>query len=244
MKLFLTMVVLSWAMAAYAFSTYEVAFFKAAESGDVDQIKSLISSRKVDINVQNRKGKTALMLAAGRGHIRVVIELIEAGAKIETGVKVYYNSNKVKTTALMEAARKGHQEVVSALLEAGANVDARNRKEKTALELAARGGHTGTAKLLIEKGRSRYGYLMEIYINRALIEASKRGHTQTVKMLIAKGADLDTEDWRGTPLMWAARGGHTQTFILLVHAGADVNIRSHGIEMTALMYAAVGGVQR
>jgi ankyrin repeat protein len=41
-----------------------------------------VLNKKVELDEQNEQGRTALMLAAERGNIRVVVELLSRGAKI------------------------------------------------------------------------------------------------------------------------------------------------------------------
>ena len=136
MKLFLTMVVLSWSMAAYTLSTDEASFLEAARRGDVEQLKSLISS--VNVDVQNEKGETALMLAAQEGHIgtEVAADWRQSG------------------TYMREAAVIRHTGVMVMLIEARAGVNFQDDKGRTALMLAAEGGHAEAVKLLITKGAS------------------------------------------------------------------------------------------
>lgn len=61
---------------------------------------------------------TALMLAAKNGHLAVVKQLLENGAKIYLREDDFTGMGK---TALMFAAENGHQEVEKVLLENGAN---------------------------------------------------------------------------------------------------------------------------
>ena len=77
-------------------------------------------------------GRTALMVASWRGHLKTVIELLAAGAKTNVLDQVCtcaYTHNKhcvfvfVQNglTALMLATQNGHVEVVQALLDAEAD---------------------------------------------------------------------------------------------------------------------------
>jgi ankyrin repeat protein len=79
------------------------------------------------------KGRTPLMLAAFRGDISTVRELLLAGADVDA-------RDKDGDTALMFAAYRGHAEIVSLLLDYGANIYARARNGWTAKK-AAESGH-------------------------------------------------------------------------------------------------------
>lgn len=65
------------------------------------------------MDLQNKKGETALMRAAANGHTEMALALIEAG----TGLDLQEKSGK---TALTLAACYGHTEIAAALIGAGA----------------------------------------------------------------------------------------------------------------------------
>jgi uncharacterized protein len=89
------------------------AFWRAAETGDVDELVSVLPRVK-DINARNGHGVTALMRAAQHGRLRVVRVLLERGAD----ANIIRND---KFTALALAAFFGHTEIVRALMEHGAD---------------------------------------------------------------------------------------------------------------------------
>ena len=59
-----------------------VSIIEAVRAGDMSKLRSLVESSWVHVNVKNRDGNTALMLAAREGHERAVEILIEAEADI------------------------------------------------------------------------------------------------------------------------------------------------------------------
>ncbi|KAJ9438289.1 hypothetical protein DIPPA_19808, partial [Diplonema papillatum] len=65
-------------------------------------------------------GWTALHIASGDGHSKVVKELIAAGAKVDV-------LDKCGSTALHIASFNGHSEVVKEMIAAGANVDVQDK---------------------------------------------------------------------------------------------------------------------
>merc|ERR1711988_1252382 len=67
------------------------------------------------MSLQMLDGWTALILAAGKGHLEVVDALLRAGAGVQL-------QNKKGMTALMLATQKGHSNIVEPLLKAGAVV--------------------------------------------------------------------------------------------------------------------------
>ena len=99
------------------------------------------------INTQNNKDRvTALMLAAEKGHHRVVEALAYRGAEINT-------QDKDGWTALIMAAQNGHYRVVKALLElCGPKINTQNNNGYTALMIAAAAGHDTVVRSLLDRG--------------------------------------------------------------------------------------------
>ena len=88
-------------------------------------LKLLIES-KVDINVRNQAGQTALMYTVGFGSLDLVKLLLEAGADVNA-------RDNEGQTALMSFATFKNSKVVDLLIKAGAEVNARNQRGQTAL---------------------------------------------------------------------------------------------------------------
>ena len=91
--------------------------------------RTLLLRGGAEVNLQNGDGNTALMLAAGNGHERVVDLVIRRGAEINV-------QNNDGGTALMFAAPPYQH-----LLQAGADTAARSASGKTALQWAKEKGH-------------------------------------------------------------------------------------------------------
>ena len=104
----------------------------------------------VDVNTQS-SGFTALQIAAERGHTRIVMDLIKAGADVNL-------AGERGVTPLHQAAYKGHDGVVVALITAGADIHKLTTHGKTALGYAERHNHEKIVKLLKHFGaRSQKG---------------------------------------------------------------------------------------
>ena len=83
------------------------AFVRAAASGDLATVRSLLSSG-ADVNGPNEEGQTALILAAVMGHAEVVAHLISAGADP-------HMRDRLNLTALEWSTRRGFFEVTQLL---------------------------------------------------------------------------------------------------------------------------------
>jgi uncharacterized protein len=119
----------------------EPALVIAARGGFAATTDVLLAGH-ADVELRNRYGDTALMIAALNGHLDVVKKLRARGAGV----------NRPGWTALIYAATGGHDDVVRYLLAEGADLDAPSANGTTALMMAVREGRPSTVELLVARG--------------------------------------------------------------------------------------------
>lgn len=109
------------------------------------EIFQMVIDSGVDMNVQDKKGKTVLMVASDTGLTGVVAYLLEKGAipdlQSDTG-----------HTALHYASMFGFPDIVAMLLKAGANPNIKNQFGGSPLQVAAQNGYAEIVDLLLEYG--------------------------------------------------------------------------------------------
>jgi serine/threonine-protein phosphatase 6 regulatory ankyrin repeat subunit B len=186
-------------------------FFNAAEKGNWDKIKKLLTDG-ININTRNEEGATVLIIAAFLGHKTLCFRLILAGIDVKTKDGRGFN-------ALMTACEceKEQLDLVAFLIMKGLDINAGSSGGATALMNAAKIGHYQTVKLLISKGAD---------LNRqnqrqvtALIWAADQGHKDIVKLLISTGADVHaTTDNGYTALSIAEENNHWSVADILRNA--------------------------
>jgi hypothetical protein len=117
----------------------------AADNGDEESVKVLIKL-SVGLNLRdNFFGKTAMALAASKGHFKIVKCLCEADAFLDE--KDYH-----RRTPLMESCCNGHDKCVRLLARRQASLDAKDAGGMTPAMLAADSNHVDCLQLLAEHG--------------------------------------------------------------------------------------------
>ncbi|CAI9732185.1 kinase D-interacting substrate of 220 kDa-like [Octopus vulgaris] len=205
---------------------------EAIHKGDLNSVKHLLDIGNINLQERDVDGHTFLMLAAEKGDLRIVHELLDA----DMDVNDVDNDN---WTVLMYAAKEGHQEIVIELLEKHAVVDHRDLCGWTALMWACYLGHHNIVKELLQKNASCN--IKAEYNMTCLAWSSGRGYSEIVSDLLHHGAKVNATDKYGTtPLVWGARKGYLNIVEKLLDHGADVDISGMN-SWTALLVATRGG---
>jgi len=215
---------------------------QAVAAGDIEQVKSLISSG-ADVDARNWLGQTPLHLAAHKHQEDVVILLLASGADtsskdkqdqtaLDIAMKAYYQEiarllvAKGGEFSIHVAAFLGDIDKVKEFIKAGVSPYAKDKIGFTLLHWAAAGGNRDVAELLIAKGADvNIGEQQWKPVKwTPLHVAASTGHTNVAECLIANGANVDAGDW--TPLQEAAY--YSKKMVeLLIAKGADIDIGSY-----------------
>lgn len=205
---------------------------EAAKRRDLAAVTALIN-QKVDVNVAQLDGATALHWAAHWNDPEMVVQLLRAGAQVNA-------ANDFGITPLMLAAVNGDAVTMDLLLNAGANPNASSPLGETVLMTAARTGDAASVRALLRRG-VRLNVKETSTGQTALMWAISEGHLEVARALVEYGADVSERSTRGfTPLMFAAREGNLEIGRFLVDHGTDVNETSAG-NASPLLIATVRG---
>ncbi len=222
----------------------------AARSGAVNALEWLLDSCNVDVNIQDKLGRTALHQAASRGNIDAINTLLSRGAKInarsDSGwtalffvggvhcdvVKVLVDAgadiniqDKNGLTALHKAVSNKDIDLVKELLSNGADVNTQDKNGETALHDAVRGWNLDIVKELLSHDAD---VNLQNKDGETALHCASRGSFDVVKELLSNGADVDFQDKKGkTALHNAARYWNLKTAIELLKNGADANIQDN-----------------
>ena len=121
-------------------------FVKAAQNGDLNEVKRLLSINPSIINEKDKEKDTAIMKACRDCRaVNVVAFLLENGANIN-------DRDTIDQTPLIIAAFNGCTDIVRMLLDAGANIEHKNDQGENALISAAQEGNINVVKVLLDSG--------------------------------------------------------------------------------------------
>ncbi|XP_019863302.1 PREDICTED: ankyrin repeat domain-containing protein 50-like [Amphimedon queenslandica] len=145
----------------------------SSEDNTIDIIQTLLSWH-VNVNAQNKKKVTPLMIASDKGYTEVLLLLLEEADPNITDSK--------GDTALMRASANGKSEAVALLLMTyNANPSVTNYYGSTALCHAANNGHIEVITVLL----SNYNPNQE-EMEKAVTAACYGGHKNLIKLLVDK----------------------------------------------------------
>lgn len=198
---------------------YEISAFEAALRSGTAATVDLLLDGAIKANWGTRRDDI-LASASGRGFLKIVSILIDAGADVNA-------RDWQGSPALVAASAHGHVMVVRLLIDAGADMNAVSGAKffddlfhYTALQVASKNGHYKVVQFLVGAG-AELDLCNEstLRIDTALLLASEEGHEKVVKILVEAGADLNVKDYyHGTAEQVAAFRGHWKIHRMLVNA--------------------------
>jgi uncharacterized protein len=221
-------------LAADTVATKDTRLVQAAKAGNSAAAIALIQKR-VDPNIAEPDGTTALHWAVRSNDLTLVDRLIKAGAKATA-------ENRYGVTPIFLACQNASGAVIERLIAAGVSANATGPEGETALHTCAHTGNVDAAKVLLAHGAS---------INAGdswrgqtpLMWAAAQKHPQMIKVLVEAGADVNARStiiaWERqrtseprdkwlppgglTAMLFAAREGCVDCVKVLASSGADVN---------------------
>jgi hypothetical protein len=174
---------------AYGFSMWyrshlSQGLYSAIKADDMPLFEALLQQAEGQETHDQKGLLSTLHHAAGKGSIRAVQLLLDAGVDADS-------ADEFGRTALMEAASAGETAMGNLLLSAGAHVNRSTNSGVTALLCASLRGHHDTVKMLHAAGAD-----LEIAGPRgetALMRAAQVGDVETVRLLLTLGANPNSQ---------------------------------------------------
>ncbi|XP_007027135.2 PREDICTED: ankyrin repeat-containing protein At3g12360 [Theobroma cacao] len=227
----------------------------AAQRGDVGAVRQILAEidaqmmgtlsgaefdaevaeiRLAVVNEVNQLGETAMFTAAEKGHLDVVMELLQYTTKEGISLK-----NRSGFDPLHIAANQGHEAIVRVLLDHDPGLSKTvGQANATPLVSAATKGHTAVVNELLSKDPS----LLEISKSNGknpLHFAARQGHVDIVKALLDKDPQLArrTDKKAQTALHMAVKGVSCEVVRLLLQADSAIVMLPDKFGNTALHVA-------
>ncbi|KAI5075121.1 hypothetical protein GOP47_0009197 [Adiantum capillus-veneris] len=167
-----------------------------ARHGNAKVMKKILEHKGMDVNLQDKFGLSAAMVAAQEGHMEVFKVLLYAGASMEL-------KNKKGETALMLADKCGKKDECERILLDSILDNAFKERNFNALHFAARKGNCEVLAHLLKQGCAINSWNEEGYT--ALMISMKEGHLDACKLLLSQGADCYLANPRGDTALSLAR---------------------------------------
>lgn len=150
----------------------------AAVTGKQELLSLLLSrptSQRPNVHACNQRRKTALHLAAERGHLEACQVLLDHGADAMA-------RSDGAWTPLHNAAEKGHSLVAKLVLAYGADINATTSSGMTALHWASQNGHLSTVEVLVSDKRASLN-LRDTFESTPLLRAAQYQRKDIVSYL-------------------------------------------------------------
>ena len=201
-------------------------------TGDCNTVRWLIE-QGVDVNHCDKKGFTAVHIAAKQGNLDVLKLLKESGANI------HVEDNEGSYSVLLAAIGTGDCNTVRWLIEQGVDVNHCDKNGFTAVHIAAMQGNLDVVKLLKESGANIHVEDNEGSYS-VMLAAIGTGDCNTVRWLIEQGVDVNHCDKNGfTAVHIAAKQGNLDVLKLLKESGANIHVQNE-MDRNSIMSAAIG----
>ncbi|MCO5591396.1 hypothetical protein L7F22_045379 [Adiantum nelumboides] len=167
-----------------------------ARHGNAKVMKKILEQKNMDINLQDKFGLSAAMIAAQEGHMDVFKVLLLAGASMEL-------KNRKGETALVLADECGKKDECERILLDSILENIFEEKNFNAFHLAARKGNCEVLAHLLKQGCPINSWNEEGYT--ALMISMKEGHVDACKLLLSQGADCYLANPKGDTALSLAR---------------------------------------
>jgi uncharacterized protein len=192
-------------------------YLEASRRGDLRSVQAAVE-QSVDLDVVDRDGRTAILLAAIHGHHDVVEHLIDAGADID-------RQDNMSVNPFLHGCMVNDLRLVQVMVAAGTDLRRLSRFGGNGITPAAEKGHLEVVQELLETTDINVNHTNWVgwtpLIEAIILNDGGPRQQAIVKLLLDYGASPHLTDKYGVSPLELARGkGYSEIADLLVQAGA------------------------
>jgi len=163
-------------------ATTDMRLANAAMNGDLNAVRSLLS-QKVDVNLPQGDGMTALHWAAYKDDLQMAQALVDAGANVKAATR------NGAITPITFAARNGNAAMIALFLKSGADANNTQANGTTILMDAALSGSADAVNVLLDHG-ANVNAKEKVNGQTAVMFAAWENRGAVIRALAAHKADL------------------------------------------------------
>jgi len=192
-------------------------FLTAVNNGNTQVIKTLLE-KHIDINAQDHRGRSALLIATHNNDLSTAKLLINEGADVNI-------MDNIQDNPFLYAGAEGYLGILKLTISAGANAALLNRYGGTALIPASEHGYVEVVKLLLSKTNTNVNLINNLgwtaLLEAIILNNGGINQQEVIKLLISFGADVNIKDFNGvSPLQHSQEKGFKKIEKILLKAGA------------------------
>ena len=176
-------------------------FFNAVNRGDINAVSKYIKNG-ININIQDNKKRTALMIATYNNDIKMVKLLAENNADVNI-------QDENLNSPFLYAGARGLLDILKIIYKKADTINVLNIYGGNALIPACEKGHLETVRFLLENTDINVNHINKLSWT-ALLEVVILGddsyhYVEIVKLLLKHGADKNIKDNRGNDALYYAK---------------------------------------
>jgi uncharacterized protein len=185
---------------------------KAAEENDVTTIQKLIQ-QGVNIEANDTKRRTALMISTHQQNNEAAKALMEAGANVNA-------LDEMHDSPFLYAGASAYTQIVNYCLAHGADFTVFNRYNGTALIPACERGHVETVKELLKRKNFPIHHINRLgwtaLLEAIILSDGGPAHVQIVQLLVNAGCNVNIADKDGVTPMTHARNKNFEKIVAIL----------------------------
>ncbi|XP_043469266.1 ankyrin-1-like [Leptopilina heterotoma] len=183
------------------------------------KLLKLLLEKGVEVDGQDKNGKTSLHLAVEKGYLDIIEEILKYNPDI---------NNEINSSCLLISVygdKEEHKKIVQVLFEYGFRVGPRNVNNSKLLHTAVEKGYLNIVEDQLKHGANvnmlRHSECKEDF--SPLHTAAKHKQEEIAKLLISYKANVNAHDYKGnTPIFYAIENADVKFIMLLLSNGANV----------------------